>query len=349
MELPTRCARPTLGHRGVSTYTVLGFVGYAVGNAVVALLMVMWGMSITERVIAAFVPPLTFLVVVRAMRKLVGHERIVFYEITATSLVVVGVVGAVVGANVARLLDAVTIGIGVFLIFGRLGCFAVACCHGRPARFGVVYGPDHVRIGFWARWAGRRLWPVQLVESAASALLVTVALLVGSSSPGLPTMIYLLGYAVARFALELVRGDSARPVALGISEAQWTALATSVACACWRPSLASIGVASLLALSTVVLVARHRRRAWFQPAHLYELARLCDGALRQPAVGKQTSSLGMSVSCHALGDGRVDWVMSASSKQWSPQTARRIAADLWPTFELVEGRLPDVVHVVANA
>ena len=86
MELPTRCARPTLGHRGVSTYTVLGFVGYAVGNAVVALLMVMWGMSITERVIAAFVPPLTFLVVVRAMRKLVGHERIVFYEIAASRL-----------------------------------------------------------------------------------------------------------------------------------------------------------------------------------------------------------------------------------------------------------------------
>lgn len=327
----------------------MGFVGYGVANLACALLMVAWELSLIERVLVTFAPPLAFLAVLRAMRRLVGHERIVFYETTAASLVLVAVLGLAVGANVPRLLDVNALGIGIFLVFGRIGCFAVACCHGRPARFGVVYGANHVRVGFWARWAGRRLWPVQLVESAASAVLVAAALIVGWATPGLPALVYLVGYSAVRFALELVRGDSARPHALGISEAQWTALAIAVACACWRPLVGSIAVAAALVLATGVLALRHRRRAWFQPAHLHELARLCDGALRDPAAGKQTSSLGMSVSCHPLGDGRIDWVVSAQSAQWSPRTARRIAADLWPAFELVEGRLPDVVHIVAKA
>jgi hypothetical protein len=40
----------------------------------------------------------------------------------------------------------------------------------------------------------------------------------GRSRPGLPALIYIVGYAMVRFALELVRGDAARPQHHGISE-----------------------------------------------------------------------------------------------------------------------------------
>jgi hypothetical protein len=45
----------------------------------------------------------------------------------------------------------------------------------------------------------------------------------------LPALIYIVGYAPVRFALELVRGDWARPHRWGLSEAQWAAPATAIA------------------------------------------------------------------------------------------------------------------------
>jgi hypothetical protein len=110
-----------------------------------------------------------------------------------------------------------TPGIGVFLVFGRIGCFSVACCHGTLGR-GVTYGPPHVDAGFWRRWSGRPLWPVQLIESGGSAILVAIAIAC-SSTPGTAAAIFILGYAPVRFAIELVRG-ALRPYALGLSEAR---------------------------------------------------------------------------------------------------------------------------------
>jgi hypothetical protein len=59
------------------------------------------------------------------------------------------------------------------------------------------------------------------------------------------------------------------------------------------------------------------------------------------------TSLGVAISCHRLPDGRLDWVLSASHPRWSAETARRLAADLWPGGEVVLGRTPGVIHVIA--
>ena len=340
----TRCAEPLI--RKTSTYTVLGFAGYGVASLLGAALFVAWQLPLVDRVIAAFAPPLALLAVVKLVRAIAGVERIVFYRIAVTGVLAAGLLDLALGSEPARVVDVATAGIGAFLVLGRLGCFAVACCHGRPARFGVVYGPAHVRVGFWARWTGRRLWPTQLVESAVSLALVAAALVAGWDRPGLPALIYILGYAPLRFALELVRGDAARPLRLGVSEAQWIALASVIACAIWRPGWVPITEAAALALAVALLASCRRRRELFLPHHLVELDLTCTAAARSSE--RAETSLGIAVSCHPLPDGRTDWVLSSSHPNWSTSTASRLADLMWPHHELVEGRLPGVAHIIVG-
>lgn len=345
--LPTRCAPPTV--RGVSTYTVLGFAGYGVASVLAAIVMWAWQLPLTDRLIAVLVPPLAFLAVVKTTRRVIGYERIVFYQTATAGVAAVAVVGAIAGAQTARLVDIATLGVGTFLVFGRIGCHSVACCHGRPARFGVVYGPEHARLGFWSRWLGRPLWPVQLVESASSLILVVTALAVGWGTPGLPALIYIVGYGIARFLLELRRGDAARPHVLGISEAQWTAAATLLACAVWQPGIVTIVAASGLALAIVALARGNARRALTLSPHLVELDRACKALLAAKPEERRETSLGICISCHPLPDGRRDWVLSANHPAWSMSVARRLAADLWTRSEFVEGRIAGVAHVIEKA
>jgi hypothetical protein len=340
----TRCAEPVI--RKTSTYTVLGFAGYGAASLVAAALFVAWELPLVDRLIAAFAPPLAFLGVVRTARAIVGVERIVFYQVAATAVLAAGLLALAVGSGPARVVDVATLGIGAFLVLGRLGCFAVACCHGRPARFGVVYGPAHVAVGFWGRWSGRRLWPTQLVESAASLALVVAGLAWGWDRPGLPALIYIVGYAMIRFALELVRGDWARPHRWGLSEAQWTAPVTAIACAIWRPHPVTLAVAAALVIAAATLVARRRRRELFEPPHLRDLDRSCAAAAHNQA--RAETSLGVAVSRFQMPDGRIDWVLSSSHPGWSTRAARRLAALMWPAFELVEARTPGVVHVIVG-
>ena len=338
----TRCARPHLTARRISTYTILGFLGYALANVVGSVLASAWDLTLGERLIALFAPGVAFIVVVTIASAIAGMERIVFYQCTLAALGSVLVLGLITGARVERLLDIVTIGIGVFLVFGRLGCFSVGCCHGTLGR-GITYGPAHVAIGFWPRWQGRPLWPVQAIEAAASAALVVLALL-WSDTPGTAALVYLDGYALVRFTLELARGDSMRPYVRGLSEAQWLAVGCAVVCAAWRPNPVTLAVAALLVAATAVLVVRRRARELLSPPHLRDL----DRALLAATDGdKHVTTLGISVSRHILPDGRTDWILSGTHPTWSTAVARQLAHAMWrDPWELVEGRTPGIVHVL---
>jgi prolipoprotein diacylglyceryltransferase len=340
-----RCARPKI--RGRSTYTVLGFLGYAIASIVGGVLASAWDFSLAERLVALVGPPVAFIVVVTCATVLKGREWIVFYQATFGAVAAVVALGFAIDGRVWRLVDVAVLGIGVFLSFGRLGCFSVACCHGRPARRGVVYGAAHVAVGFWARWAGRPLFPVQLVESAGSFALVAAGML-ASGTPGTAALVYGTGYAVLRFALELVRGDPVRPYAYGLSEAQWCCLATVALCASARPAAWTLGGLGLVLAGAIVLVARRRARELFQPPHLHELDTVCDAILADPAHGRRDTRLGVGASLHTLPDGRLDWVMSSTHPVWSATAARKIAAALWPDAEIIEGRTPGVVHVLVS-
>ena len=343
----TRCASPTLTARKISTYTVLGFTGYAVASLTGAGLAMTWELTLGERLIGLLVPPIAFLVAVMIASAAAHRERIVFYQAAIPAVLATALVAAIAGVRVARLVDLAALGIGTFLVFGRLGCFAVACCHGTlgRGRFAITYGATHVRAGFWPRWEGRALWPVQLIESAASGVLVVAGIL-AAGTPGTAAVVYIVGYGALRFALEGVRGDAARPYLLGVSEAQWLALASCAACAVWRPHPLAIAAAAGLAIATAVLVARRDRRALVLPPHLHELDRVVARVLADPAHGRRETSRGLAVSCYPMPDGKIDWVWSSAHPAWSPAIARQLATALWRDPVVVEGRAPGILHVL---
>ncbi len=144
------------------------------------------------------------------------------------ALAVVGVAvaaAATTGAEPGPLLAGTGVALMAGSSIGRLGCLAVGCCHGRPARHGVRYPMALVADGFPAPLVDLRLRPVQLLDAAlTAALAVTGGLLAISGRPATAAVVMAAGYGLGRIALQLQRGDRGRRL-LGLDHVQWTVLA----------------------------------------------------------------------------------------------------------------------------
>lgn len=123
--------------------------------------------------------------------------------------------------------DIVLVGVAFAHAFGRLGCFFAGCCHGSVCAlpWGMVNNSSFVPSAL----RGVPLHPVQLYESLLLfALTGLLAWLVYSRKlrDGSPALIYLAGYAVIRFLMEMFRGDEDRGYVLGglLSTSQGIAL-----------------------------------------------------------------------------------------------------------------------------
>ena len=191
---------------------MLGFLGYFVASVFGAVLASTWDFTLAMRVVSMIAPPLAFIVVVTVATAIKGHELIVFYQTTVAGVVAVGLLGLATGGSVWRQLDVAVLGMGVFLVFGRLGCFHVACCHGRPSKRGVAYGDAHVAVGFWKRWRGRKLVPVHLSRARGGAALVAIGVLVIERA-GRAAIAYGTGYAGAAVRTRDLSRRSGAPVA----------------------------------------------------------------------------------------------------------------------------------------
>jgi phosphatidylglycerol:prolipoprotein diacylglycerol transferase len=119
------------------------------------------------------------------------------------------------GMDLWRTADIFAPSIAIGHVFGRLGCFAAGCCHGRAADdlpWGVTFtdpeclAPTNVP-----------LHPTQLYESGGELLIFLTLLLVRTrkSFDGQLFMMYLILYAVLRFIVEFFRGDEGRGFILG--------------------------------------------------------------------------------------------------------------------------------------
>src|ERR671920_1172293 len=130
---------------------------------------------------------------------------------------------------VVAYLAPIVLGIGLTQAIGRVGCLMAGCCYGRPARWGVRYGVEHVAAGFPGSLVHARLTPVQLIEGVWSAGVVGTGslLVVAGHPPGVALAWYVTGYGIGRFGCEFLRGDPSRRFVLGASEAQWTAVVTT--------------------------------------------------------------------------------------------------------------------------
>ncbi len=242
------------------------------------------------------------LVAVRVV--LTGTETLVFYHQQLAGLAAAGVIAAAAGAPVLVSLDATALGLGLFNAFGRIGCLQAGCCHGRPARRGVVYAHDHL-------YAGIPLVPVQAFESAW-ALLVTAAgaaMLFAGAAPGTAFAWYLCAYSAGRFALELLRGDTGRRYRWGLSQPQRLALGCAAAVLVAElVGVLPVSAASLVACAALAALSIGvRRRPPLHPARVRELVEL----VRRAGSGVRMSG-GISVSAGPLPGGRRSLTLSGA-------------------------------------
>jgi hypothetical protein len=154
---------------------------------------------------------------------LTGRETLVFYRSIIFIFAAAALIPKLFHRPVLEYLDVTALGSAMFLACGRLGCLSVGCCHGRPSRWGLRYGADHVRTGFAPWLEGVRLFPIQAVESL---YVFGIAISGGFwlwRHPVAGTLFEfsIISYAFGRFFFEFFRGDDARPYFLSFSEAQW--------------------------------------------------------------------------------------------------------------------------------
>ncbi len=170
---------------------------------------------------------ITFLCVAMLTKIITGEEKLTYYHyliaISATTIALL----IFLHQPILPYLDGTILGIGIFHFCGRIGCFMVGCCHGKPHRWGVCYTEEHRKVGFTPYLVGVKLFPVQLLESLFVLLVVvigTALVLTSKYRPGEALAWYVIAYGAARFFFEFLRGDPERPYLAGFSEAQWTSL-----------------------------------------------------------------------------------------------------------------------------
>jgi hypothetical protein len=314
-------ARLGRGDRERPTFRSLGVAGFYAAFALTFGAALARGLSplVTAGVAAA--SGVSFFAYAHLRRALTGRERLVLLEHVWVALSCVTALLLALEVPILPYLDAMTVGLAVFLVFGRLGCLCVGCCHGRPARLGIRYqDAGLLRDGFSIELAGVRLFPVQLIEAAGLfAIAITSGAVLALAPPGTALAWFLIAYAVLRFALEGLRGD-ARPHLLGLSQARWMAAAQAVFAALLvertqhRMSLERAAlVGGALALTLLVGAAvRHLaslERRLLGARHRRELAERLDeprGALDNDAdvVDVERTSLGVSIALSPANDPR---------------------------------------------
>ena len=286
-RLADRTVRLTLPVPGGSlpAFQACGLTGLALAIVLGVLLTLHAGLSLG--VLAAMVATgcATFLGLAWVTKVVVGEERLIYYHHEVAILTTVALVLWALGQPLPAYLDVTLLCIGTFLLCGRVGCFLVGCCHGRPCRTGVCYGPDHAAAGFTPYLVGVRLFPVQLLEAlwVLVTVAVGVAMMLGGSVPGAALAWYVIVYDVGRFGFEFLRGDPSRPYRAGFSEGQWTSLLLMVVVVVaealgFLPFRAAHLAATGAVAATMVAVALARwrrgdlRQRLFSPRHIGEVA-----------------------------------------------------------------------------
>lgn len=101
--------------------------------------------------------------------------------------------------------------------FGRIGCFFYGCCYGRLSDCAIAVAfprgspawYEQLNAGLIASTAQKSLpvLPTQLFEAAANLLLFAVLFAFFRRFKRGTTALYLIGYALIRFGIEVLRGD----------------------------------------------------------------------------------------------------------------------------------------------
>lgn len=213
-----------------SAFRMCGTVGLVSGVLLSLMLATISGLSPWLMAGVALLGILTFLGVAMVTKIVTDNETLVFYHQQFAILAVATAFLWLLDQPSLSYLDITALGLGAILACGRVGCFMVGCCHGRPHAWGVRYCQEHVDAGFTSYLKGVRLFPIQIVEAgwALCIVIVGVVLILRDQPAGSILAWYVMSYGIGRFSFEFLRGDPDRRYFQGFSEAQWTSLALMI-------------------------------------------------------------------------------------------------------------------------
>jgi len=209
--------------RSASSYQVCGYTGLILGTLLGMILAAYKGLSLWTLIGLTGTSMLTFLTLVMITKIITGEEQIIYYHHEIAIMIMAAIFLWVLNQPVLPYLDITILGIGIFLVCGRVGCLMVGCCHGKPHKWGVCYRKEHADVGFTKHYVGVRLFPIQAAESIWVLFIVIVGTIIvlGKHPPGEALAWYVINYDIGRFLFEFVRGDPERPYYWGFSEGQW--------------------------------------------------------------------------------------------------------------------------------
>lgn len=335
----------TLLGRRFPRFVFLGALGFAVGMIVGLLLCYPLHLQPWVVLVMSATGAACFFVLAFLAKAITGHETIVYYHHEITIVLMCMVVLRLLHLPVLPYLDLAIIGIGIFLSFGRVGCYSVGCCHGRPHRHGVSYGQLHVDAGFTAYYRNVPLLPVPLIESVFVLVTVctSIVLLLRGTAPGTVLLCYTILYGTMRYTLEFFRGDPERPYWLGLSEAQWTTLillAVTLGLGFFGvlPVYAAhVVVFALMTATSFFIAAYYRHRPRFRLSRARSIRQLAaaldalkDGdTANEPRVCTTTDSLCISGGSPILDTEIIKhYTVSLKGAELSPADAERIARQI---------------------
>ncbi|MDQ2974557.1 MAG: prolipoprotein diacylglyceryl transferase [Acidobacteriota bacterium] len=279
----------SLGGRSWSAFQVCGGAGLVLTIVLMLTLAALSGLSVyimAGLVVADLLACLTLAMITKII---LGEERLTYCHHEIAIILVTAALSWVLGQPILSYLDVSILGLGLGLACGRVGCLMAGCCHGRPSRWGVCYGPEHVAAGFSPYFAGTRFFPAQIVESMWVGGIVTIGclLVLGGYPAGMATALYICAYGAGRFFLEFVRADTDRAYLWGFSESQWLSLMLMLAVALgeflgilpfqwWH-----IATTTLVALTMLAVAIRRRLPSdanykLLLPRHMEEIAQALD-------------------------------------------------------------------------
>src|SRR5262249_53815932 len=150
--------------RSRPAFQVCGYTGLALAILVALALATRLGLSLVMMAALILAAVLTFFGLVMVTKIITGEERIIYYHHEIAVMVVAAFLLWLLRQPVLPYLDVMILGIGAFLVCGRVGCLMVGCCHGRPHRLGVCYREEHADAGFTPYFVGVRLFPGHAVD-----------------------------------------------------------------------------------------------------------------------------------------------------------------------------------------
>ncbi len=292
----------------VAPYRLFGLIGISLAVVVGLWMVNVRGLSLGVGIALTVASISAIFVVILGTRLLTGYEQIVYYHHEIGVLCFAAVVLWIMDAPFESFLDIVLVCVGCVISCLRVGCLLAGCCHGRPARHGVLYSKAHTKHGIPSCYEGVPLFPVQIIEAVLASCITGYGVyLILNASPGYTLLWYTEAYGATRFCLEFLRGDTDRPYWMGFSEAQWTSwVLTGFAGA---SSVAGVlpsgwyGTASFCFITVVAILTAMNRKfspertyALYHPCHIVEVAAVLDAAVDREQ--EDVRIFGTSVGLH---------------------------------------------------